>query len=636
MITTVGKLLLKNTVPKEYKEFVMENDMDKKGNSHLFNEMSKHNQGEYAKSASDLVRLGFEIATRQGSTVRLSDLVPLADKEERFAALDKQVAEVRKTVKDKRKQEDEINSLYAGFSDQINKDLVDIGIKQDKTLAKIVKAGARGSPTQYRQTVFAPIIVNDAKGKVLTDFPIRKSFAEGLTLPEYLAHTFGARSGTVATKLATADAGYFSKQLARANMVLKVEEHDCGTENGIAVSSEDKDSIGCFLAHPVLGFNRNNEITYKILNEINAKGPRELVVRSPITCEAGKHHHTGAICQLCAGRREKNSLAPIGDYIGLTASTTLGEPLAQGQLNTKHESGSARKASVASGFKLINQLANIPDAFKDKAPLSKHDGKVVEIRTAPQGGHYIDIKHANSVDEYYIGEGFDLKVKEGDEVEAGDVLSDGIINPAEVVKYKGIGEGRKYFVKAMKSAFDEGGMGGISRRNFEVIAKGLIGHVMITNPDGLGNYLPGQVVSYHAIEKDYVPRPGSILARVDQAKGKYLEKPELHYTIGTRVTSKVIDDLKKHGVESVTINSKTPDFEPDMQRLLDVPTHEQDWMHQLYSTNLEKRLVGAVNTGMTSRLKGPSPIAGLAYGVDFGKKTAEDIEIDTEEKLSFE
>jgi hypothetical protein len=204
------------------------------------------------------------------------------------------------------------------------------------------------------------------------------------------------------------------------------------------------------------------------------------------------------------------------------------------------------------------------------------------------------------------------------------------------VRHKGIGEGRRYFTHTLKKAFDDSGMGGINRRNFEIVAKSLIDHVQITNNDGLGEHLPGATVSYQTIEKNYQPRPGAIKARLDTAYNKYLEEPVLHYTIGTRVTHQIIKNLKDHGFESVTVHASPPDFEPQMQRLNDVPVHQHDWMHQLYSTNLERRLIQAVNTGASSDLRGPSPIAGIAYGVGFGQLPAKQGEEVIDEKLSFE
>jgi DNA-directed RNA polymerase subunit beta' len=628
-ITTVGKLLLKHSVPAEYQTFVTTKELDKKSIGTLFAEMAEKHPQHYKDAVSKLTRLGFEISTRMGSTVRLSDLLPPIDKAHEYGILDKEIADIKASKLTAAKEQQQVNQAYGRFSDMIDKKIIDVGITTNKTLAKVVRAGARGSATQYRQTVFAPVVVNDSKGNVLTEFPVRQSFAEGLSLPEYLAHTFGARQGAVATKLAVADAGYFSKQLSRAAMVLKVEEHDCKTEHGIDVPTTDKEVIGCYLARPAGEFNRNNEISAHLLNTLKDKGISKISVRSVITCEASKHFHSGAVCQMCAGKRELG-LPPIGDFIGITAGQTLGEPLAQGTLNTKHSSGSAMKKTSTSGFKLINQLANIPDTFKDKAPLSSKDGVVVEIRVAPQGGNYVVVEAADKTkDEYYVPEGLDVKVHLHQHVEAGDVLSEGIINPAEVVKHKGIGEGRRYFAEAMKEAFEGSGIGGINRRNFELIAKSIVDHVRITNNSGIGDYLPNSIVSYHALTKEYTPRADSKKVRVDQALNQYLEVPVLHYTIGTRITRTIINNLQQHNVESITVNSKVPDFEPEMQRLLDIPVHEHDWMHQLYSTNLERRLLTAVNTGAESDIKGPSPIPGLAYGVGFGLgKKACDVEED--------
>jgi hypothetical protein len=352
-----------------------------------------------------------------------------------------------------------------------------------------------------------------------------------------------------------------------------------------------------------------------------------------MTCQSSRKHHAWAVCQLCAGRREKGTLPHVGSYVGITAGTALGEPLAQGQLNTKHtSSGAVLGKTVATGFNLIQQLSNIPHTFQSKAAVAEHDGKVSHIKDLPQGGIEIGVTSHGKDKGYYVPAGFAAKVKVGEHVEAGDILSDGIVNPAEIVKHKGIGEGRRYFAETMHTAFSEAGMP-VNRRNFELIAKGAIDHVKITHPEGLGDYLPDSIVSYQTIEKDYKPRATAKLVRPDLAHGKYLEEPVLHYTIGTRVTNKVAADLKKHKVEAIHVHDHAPSFEPEMQRLLDVPSHVPDWAHQLNSSWLEKRLINAVSTGMHTSLKGPSPIIGLGYGVNFGEKRSEedDAEDDTEE-----
>jgi hypothetical protein len=352
-----------------------------------------------------------------------------------------------------------------------------------------------------------------------------------------------------------------------------------------------------------------------MLNDLSNKGIKQLVVRSPITCDASKKYHFGAVCQLCAGRREKG-LPEMGSYIGIIAASALGEPLAQSQMNLRHGGSAASKNSFAGGFKLIDQLANIPKAFKNKAAVASEDGEITSIKPSAAGGSFI---HVNDK-EHYVPVDFSPTVKVGDKVEAGDVLSEGVINPADVVHYKGIGEGRKYFTETMKKVFEQSGMP-VNRRNFELIAKSAIDHVRVTDPHGLGDYLPDQVVSYNAIAKNYKPRANSETIRIDRSLGKYLEEPVLHYTIGTRVTSRVITELKSKGIQSIVVNNNPPNFEPEMVRLLAVPGHVPDWAHNLYATYLERALVDAVNKGTsnTSSLKGPSPIMGLAYSLNFGK-----------------
>lgn len=632
-VTTVGKLLLKHNVPEDFHHFVQNNELESKNIGKLFHDLVQKHPEIYRDLVTKLTRLGFEVSTRMGSTVRLEDLLSPIDKEKVLKEVDEKVKHLKETEKDKHKFDNKLTQIYADVIKEVERDIVEKGVKENRTLAKIIRAGARGKPLQYRQTVFSPFLVSDAKGAPITDFAIRNSYAEGLTLPEYLLTTFNARAGEVSKKLAVAKAGYSSKQLSRAMMTIQVEEHDCGTNNGIPVSPNDKDSIGTFLARPALTYHKNNEVTAAMLNTLADKQYGDIIVRSPITCQSSRKFHNGAVCQLCAGIRE-NGLPAIGSYVGLTASSTLGEPLAQGQLGAKHSIGGVKAVTTATGHTLIDRLLNIPSHFPEKAVIAEKDGTITQIRPAPQGGFYIK----EGEKEYYTPPKFDPIVKVGDKVEAGDVLTEGIPNPAEIVKSKGIGEGRKYFTTALKKAFDDSGMGGINRRNFELVAKGAIDHVEITDPDGIGDHLPGSIISYQAIEKGYQPRPNSERVRIDQSHNKFLEEPTLHLAIGDRMTHKRIEELKNHKIEHVLVHKDLPRFQPQMQRLLDVPIHEHDWMHQLYSTNLERRLMEAANTGSTSDLAGPSPIAGLAYSKDFGllKKRAEDEELTTQDDESCE
>ena len=613
-VTTTGQVLLKFFLPQQFHNLVQDVLLDKKGISKLFAELADKAPEEYSKIVSDLTRLGFEIATRQGTSITLKDLVSPINKDKEWDEFEKFKDDVENSNDSKTIKDNKIFNKYNDMMSSIEKDLLNKGLADNKSLAKIIMAGSRGSPAQYRGTIATQGIVVDAEGKPKMDLPIKSSYAEGLSLPEYLATSFGTRSGEVLKKISVAQGGYGSKQFARALMPLQVVEADCETLNGISVSVDDKESAGSYLAKGVLSYNRNNEVTLKMLNDLRNSKVEKIVIRTPMTCQSNKKHHSGGLCQMCVGKREKG-MAAMDSYVGLVAGTAVAEPLTESAMKARHSGGAATSLGGQSGFKLINQLANVPKTFIGRAPLAQEDGFVTKVEKADAGGYFITVNN----EEHYIGIDQEPKVKQGERVEQGQVLSTGLIDPREVVKYRGIGDGRKYYMEAMKKAFDDSSLP-VNRRNFELIAKAAVDHVKITDPDGIGNYLPDQVVSYSAIEKDYNPRPDSKMIRVDMAYGKYLEKPELHYTIGTRITSAVTKELKEHEVESVLVNDQPPNFEPVMVRLVDVPEHHEDWMHVLNSTNLAKRFVNMVNRGSTSDTKGPSPIPGLAMGVGFGQK----------------
>ena len=612
--TTVGQVLLKFFIPAQFHNLVYDTVLDKKGIGKLFAELAEKLPDQYSKIVSDLTRLGFEIATRQGTSITLKDLVSPVDKHKLWDAFDVFSAGVEKTKDSKAIKDKKIFEHYNDMMSGIEKDILAKGLADNRSLAKIILAGSRGTPAQYRGTITTQGFVVDAEGKPKMDIPIKSSYAEGLTLPEYLATSFGTRTGEVLKKISVAQGGYGSKQFARALMPLQVVEADCETVNGIDILVSDRESVGAFLAKGVEGHNRNNEVTSKMLGDLKSKGVARITIRSPMTCQSNKKHHSGGLCQMCVGRREKG-MAAMDSYVGLVAGTAVAEPLTESAMKARHSGGAATSLGGQQGFKLINQLANIPKTFIGKAPLAQEDGIITKLEPAAAGGYFISVNDH----EHYIGLDQETKFKLGDRVEQGEVLSSGLIDPGEVVQYRGIGDGRKYYMEAMKKAFDDSGLP-VNRRNFELIAKAAIDHVRVTDPEGLGDYLPDQVVAYSAIEKDYEARQDSKELRLDIAYGKYLEKPELHYTIGTKVTSAVIKHLREHKIESVLANDNPPHFEPAMVRLVDVPEHHDDWMHVLNSTNLAKRFVNLVNRGATSDTKGASPIPGLAYGVGFGQK----------------
>lgn len=265
-----------------------------------------------------------------------------------------------------------------------------------------------------------------------------------------------------------------------------------------------------------------------------------------------------------------------------------------------------------SGFAYINSLVQVPKIFPGGAAHAQVDGRVNSIQEAPQGGHYVTV----GSEKHYVGHQFPVTVKIGDHIEAGDTLSEGLPNPGEVVKHKGIGEGRRYLVKAFREALQSSGTGA-HRRNLELMARGLINHVRLT--DEVGDWVPDDVVPYHMVERNWQPREGHAVVNPKQAVGQYLERPILHYTVGTRIQPSMLKQLERHGVKQVYAHRDPPPFQPEMIRSAVNVAHDPDWMTRMLGSYQQKHLLTGVHRGDVSDESGTSFVPGLARGEHFGR-----------------
>lgn len=224
------------------------------------------------------------------------------------------------------------------------------------------------------------------------------------------------------------------------------------------------------------------------------------------------------------------------------------------------------------------------------------------------------------ITKHYVPEGQPLTVKPGQRVEAGDALSEGVRNPAEVVAARGVGEGRLYWVDAMRHAFKDNGLP-VNRRNLEILARGVVNHARVEDADGIGDHLPDDVVSFSALEHAHQPSKDAQSLHPSRAHGMFLERPALHYSLGTRVTPRVAKDLAELGENEVLVSPKPPAFAPQMQRLMEGgDPGSQDWMTSMGSSYVGKHLLENVISGKAvSDTRGTSPLPALAYGMTLGK-----------------
>jgi len=607
MRTTVGQLLLNDALPEQLRDYGRV--MDKKSVSALFSKIADEHPNQFKDLNFALHNLGSNVATVHGrnASFSLNDLKMPAAVRAMRDELSKKIEVINDGQGKAGQKNDKIVETIHGYLDKANELNYSEGVKENNPFALQVLSGARGNSSQFRSMRVGDMLLVDHKDRPIP-IPVMRSYAEGVDPAQYWASAYGARKGAISVKFATPKSGYLGKQLIYAAHRMVVSEKDCGTTNGITVPASDTDNEGSVLARDI-----GDHTAGTVLNprSIKALGDQKVVVRSPITCQA-----KNGVCQRCAGVRERGGFPPIGDNIGVAAAQAVSEPIGQGQLSEKHTGGMAGGKSNKSGLDLVNQLVQVPTVFQGGAAVASNDGRVTEIKPAPQGGKYIRV----GATEHWVPAHLEPKVKVGDEIEAGDIISEGIPNPALIAQHKGIGEGRNQFVNVMRSTLKEGGFPA-HRRNLEVLARGLVNHVRIMDLDGPSDTVPDDVVEYDSISRGYQPRYGFQVRPPKEATGLYLEEPALHYSIGTRITPRVSRALEDNKVGSVKVHADQPSFVPEMSRAMETLAHSDDWMVRMGGLyGVKRSVIKSVHRGGASDTHGTSFIPSLAQGTEFGKE----------------
>jgi DNA-directed RNA polymerase subunit beta' len=612
LATTVGQILVNEALPPAMRNYAR--ILDKKGSKTLFQELAEKHPEKYREISHQLLKIGGRAGSETGGFSFGLKHIALPEPARQMREGLKQ--QVQAILANPKLQGEDRNKAIVELMQKSQKPLTDLLFKHlieaKNPLAQMVESGAKGSPDNLRSIIAGDLLYEGHKGAAIP-FPILHSFAEGYTPAEYWAHTYGARKGIHDLKAGTQDAGYFGKQLNQVAHRLIATKHDFDEEpqyvRGLPVPVDDPDSVGALLAQPIGGYKKNTVITPKILAELKSKGHDKMLVRSPMLSGPPE----GGVYARDAGIRERGGLPPIGDFIGNAAAQALGEPVAQAQISSKHTGGVAGASGSVSGFKYINQLVQVPKVFTGGAAHAEVDGRVGAIYPAPAGGTYIMVGNQR----HYAPAGQAMKVKPGDQVEAGDIMSDGLPNPAKIVEHKGIGEGQRYFVNIARDVYKASNIKA-DRRNLELLARGLVNHVRLT--DEMGDYMPDDVVPYSTLEHTYQPRPGHTIAQPKRLANWYLEKPALHYSIGTQLKPSVIKELDHFKVPNVIAHPDPPPFKPEMIRAMESLQHDPDYMTRMLGSNLKKSLLTAAHRGTASDESGTSFVAPLSEAKPFARQ----------------
>lgn len=509
--TTTGRLIFNQAIPPEigyYNEVVGKKQLAKIV-AKCFSELGN---AAAAKMLDGIKKLGFTYSTRAGITIGVTDIVVPDEKESILQDADKQVEVIENQYRRGLITDDERQQLVIGVwnkaTEDVTKALLDT-LDRFNPVYMMANSGARGNIQQIRQLAGMRGLMADPSGRTI-EVPVKSNFREGLAVLEYFNSTHGARKGLADTALRTADSGYLTRRLVDVAQDVIVREHDCGTVAGIIVN-EIKDGneaieslveriIGRYtiedIFHPETGeliVTAEEEITEQQAERVIAAGIKEVAIRSVLTCKTRY-----GVCRKCYGRNlATGHKVEIGEAVGIIAAQSIGEPGTQLTMRTFHTGGVA-------GEDITQGLPRVEELFEARKPrgqaiIAEADGnvRISEIR----GRKEIEIE--TSAEEkfiYQIPFGSRIKVKEGQQVEAGQEITEGSVNPHDLLKIRGIRGVQAYLLREVQRVYRLQGVD-INDKHIEVMIRQMLRKVKVEEP-GDTHLLPGGLIDIFEFEEE--------------------------------------------------------------------------------------------------------------------------------------
>ncbi len=389
-------------------------------------------------------------------------------------------------------------------------ELIPEQMDQNGSAYDLWKSGARGSMRQIAQMIGMKGLIVNTRGETL-EFPVISSMKEGMTPIEYFMTTHGSRKGLADTALQTAKAGYLTRRLFVVAQDAIVTEEDCKTKEGVTVGRLSASGIEIAFSKAIKGrvlasdvvttegtvlFKKGHMLTRREAIEVEKADVPTVIVRSPMTCKTLR-----GVCQQCYGvDLTTNALVDIGEAVGTVAAQAIGEPGTQLTMNTKHAGGTS-----AVGGDVTQGLPRVEEVFEKRLPknpavISKTDGFVSEIRTEGKEKIIVvvpakDSKYApkkSDTIEYEANYRRVVTVSKGDQVKAGQMLTDGSAYLPDMFKYGTKEQTQEYIISEINKIYELQGVT-ISRKHIELIVKQMMSRVKVT-ASGDSHFTPGEVI----------------------------------------------------------------------------------------------------------------------------------------------
>ncbi|TCP24155.1 DNA-directed RNA polymerase subunit beta' [Scopulibacillus darangshiensis] len=465
---------------------------------------------ETSKMLDRMKALGFAYSTKAGITVGVSDIIVLADKPEILAEAEEKVNKVLKQFRRGLITEEEryerVISIWSGAKDTIQNKLMN-SLDKTNPIFMMSDSGARGNASNFTQLAGMRGLMANPSGRII-ELPIRSSFREGLTVLEYFISTHGARKGLADTALKTADSGYLTRRLVDVAQDVIVREDDCGTDRGLVVKSirEGNEEIeGLYdrlvgrtvhedIAHPETGevlINKSDTISEDTANNIVDAGVKEVLIRSVFMCDT-RH----GVCKKCYGRNlATGSDVEVGEAVGIIAAQSIGEPGTQLTMRTFHTGGVAGD-DITQGLPRIQELFEARNP-KGQAVISELPGTVTSIKELKDKREII-VQGEIESRTYTVPLGARLKVAVDSHVVPGQVLTEGSIDPKELLIVAGIEGVQEYLLREVQKVYRMQGVE-IGDKHVEVMVRQMMRKIRVTDA-GDTSVLPGSLVDIHTFK----------------------------------------------------------------------------------------------------------------------------------------
>ncbi len=472
---------------------------------------SRYGTTQTAEILDRVKRLGFNYSTRAGITISVADIyVPeqkqtiLTDAE---AQEDKVLAQFRRGLITEEERYNRFISIWSKAKDDLTDTLMD-SLDRFNPIYMMANSGARGSVSQITQLAGMRGLMANPSGRII-ELPIKSNFREGLSVLEYFISTHGARKGLADTALRTADSGYLTRRLVDVAQDTIVRMEDCGTDRGTYVEEirdgreviEDlSDRITGRIAfvdvrHPETGellVGRNELIDEAIARRIVTAGIKGVTIRTVLACRA-RH----GVCIKCYGRNlATGKMVEIGEAVGIISAQSIGEPGTQLTMRTFHTGGVAGD-DITHGLPRIQELFEARNP-KGQATITEIAGRISEIREV-KDKREIEVVGETETKVYQIPYGSRVRVSAGQELLEGDELTEGSVDPKEMLRVKGIRGVQEYLLREVQRVYRNQGVD-IDDKHVEVMVRQMLRKVRVSD-SGSTDLLPGANVDMHEFEE---------------------------------------------------------------------------------------------------------------------------------------